>query len=94
MKPPMSKSKLDKYPFLNPDKEPLTVEKLLTYPGCEHYSLEEADAIVASIKSFTVILLEFHRNKPICIDNQLIVNLNGEAKSPKVIPLHPKNRAA
>lgn len=94
MKPSISKSRPDKYPFQNLNKEPLTVEKLLTYPSCEHYSSEEAEAIVASITSFTGILLEFHRSKSICIDNQLIVNLNDEPETPKVILLHPKNKAA
>lgn len=94
MKPSISKSRLDKYPFQNLNKEPLTVEKLLTYPGCEHYSFEEAEAIVASIKSFTGILLKFNRTKSIFIDNQLIVNLNGETETSKVIPLRPKNKAA
>jgi len=94
MKPSTSKSKPDKYPFLNPDKQSLTVEKLLSFPGCGHYSPEEAPAIVESIKSLTAILLEFHRNKSICIDNQLIVDLKGEPEISNVIPLHPKNKAA
>ncbi len=94
MKPSIPKSKPDKYPLQNPDKEPLTTEKLLTFPGCEHYSNHEASAVIESIKSLAGIFLELHRDKSICIDNQLVVDLNSEAEMPKVVPLHSKNKAA
>lgn len=43
---------------INPAKEPLTVEKLRTFPGCEHYSDEEAEQIVQTIHQFAHILFE------------------------------------
>lgn len=43
---------------INPKKEPLTVEKLRTFPGCEHYSDEEAEQVVHTIHQYALILFE------------------------------------
>ena len=43
---------------INPKKEPLTVEKLRTFPGCEHYSDEEAEQVMQTIHQFAHILFE------------------------------------
>jgi hypothetical protein len=43
---------------INPKKEPLTIEKLRTFPGCEHYSDEEAEQVVQTIHQYALILFE------------------------------------
>jgi hypothetical protein len=43
---------------INPKKEPLTIEKLRTFPGCEHYSDEEAELVVQTIHQYALILFE------------------------------------
>lgn len=43
---------------INPKKEPLSIEKLRTFPGCEHYNDEEAVAILRSIEQLTQIVFE------------------------------------
>lgn len=43
---------------INPKKEPLTVEKLRTFPGCEHYSDEETEQVVQTIHQYALILFE------------------------------------
>lgn len=94
MKLPLSGRKSEKYPFQNPSKEPLTAEKLRTFPGCEHYSLEEAEQLVRAIDQLARLLFECHQDKSICIDNQQVVNLKEEQNEPKVISLTAKNKAA
>ena len=44
--------------FINPKKEPLTIEKLREMTG-QNYSDEEAQEIVANIKALSSILIEF-----------------------------------
>jgi len=44
-------------------KDPLTVEKLRTYPGCEHYTDEQAEEIVSSIEILAEICLEYVLNE-------------------------------
>jgi hypothetical protein len=43
---------------VNPAKAPLTIEKLRTFPGCEHYSDEEAEQIVQTLHQYALILFE------------------------------------
>jgi hypothetical protein len=43
---------------INPKKEPLTIEKLRTFPGCEHYSDDEAELVVQTIHQYALILFE------------------------------------
>lgn len=78
----------------NPERQPLTVEKLLSMPGSGHYSPEEADAVVKSIQSLVAVFLEYHRQKSIYIDNQQVVYLNSKDEDLKVISLNSKNKAA
>lgn len=95
MNPSSNKSSQSaQYRFLNPNKEPLTAEKLLTFSGCEHYSPEQAAWVVENINRLACLLIEYHKNNSICIDNQLIVNLNSEPETLKVIPLNPNSKAA
>jgi hypothetical protein len=53
---------------INPKKEPLTIEKLRTFPGCEHYSDEEAEQIVQTIHQFAHILFE-------CVSQTKVITL-------------------
>jgi hypothetical protein len=61
---------------VNLHNEPLTIEKLRTFHGCGEYSDDEATQIIESIKELTEILFSY----PYCIDNQLGVYLNQDAK--------------
>lgn len=42
---------------LNPRMESLSAEKLKTFPGCEHFSPEEAEQALIEIKLLSTILL-------------------------------------
>jgi hypothetical protein len=61
----------------------LTVSKLRTYPGCEHYSDEEAEKVVQSLRQLSEIIANTPQIKNHLIDNQLVVYLSND-----------KNRAA
>ena len=43
---------------INPKRQPLTIEKLRSFPGCEHYSDEEATKILQSFEQLTTIIFE------------------------------------
>lgn len=43
---------------INPHKEPLTIEKLRTFPGCEHYTDEEAKQIIQTFDTLTKAMFE------------------------------------
>lgn len=43
---------------INPHKEPLTIEKLRTFPGCEHYTDEEAKQIIQTFDTLTRAMFE------------------------------------
>jgi hypothetical protein len=43
---------------INPKRQPLTIEKLRSFPGCEHYSDEEATKILQSFEQLTAIIFE------------------------------------
>ena len=43
---------------LNPKKQPLTIEILKTFPGCDQYSDEEATQIIQTFEQLTVIIFE------------------------------------
>lgn len=77
---------------INPKKEPLTIEKLRTFPGCENYSDEEAAAILLTIAQLTHIMFELQMAGDI-IEEQpgIIIRLN--PKQP-IISLHTNTKAA
>jgi hypothetical protein len=54
----------------------LTPEKLRSYRGCEHYTDEEAEQVISSLKKLAGILLEMPQTKNYVIDNQFVVYLN------------------
>ena len=65
---------------VNPTKQPLTVEKLRGFPGCEHYTDEEAANIVQTIDQLSLILFECIP-EPTCIDNEQVVHLERAKRS-------------
>ena len=71
---------------INTKKEPLTIEKLRTFPGCEHYSDEEALGIVQTIEQLAIILFKSIQKPPTCIDNQQVVYLEKNTGS-EIIPI-------
>jgi hypothetical protein len=83
-----------KYTVCNTKKEPLTAEKLITFPGCEHYRPEEAVKVVENINRLVLVFIDYHRHKSTCIDNQHFVDLSEEQELERVIPAKSKNKAA
>lgn len=66
---------MKKIKLINPNREPLTVDKLRELTGWNSLSDEQATNIIHSIRLFVKILYEAAKEKEsICIDNQLIVN--------------------
>jgi hypothetical protein len=78
---------------MNLHQEPLSVENLKTFSGCENYDAKEATEIVKIIRQIALVLFQCtYAEKILSIDNQLDVNVcNNEAK---VIQLKPKLKAA
>ncbi len=78
---------------MNPHQEPLTVEKLKAFSGCENYGANKATEIVKAIRQIALVLFQCaYTEKILSIDNQLDVNLfNNKAK---VIQLKPKLKVA
>ena len=68
---------------INPKKEPLTVEKLRTFPGCEHYSDEEAELVVQTIHQYALILFE-------CVSKTKVVPLPDTNKISYLNPIKKK----
>ncbi len=68
---------------INPKKEPLTVEKLRTFPGCEHYSDEEAEQVVQTIHQYALILFE-------CVSKAKVVHLPDTNKMSYLNPIKKK----
>ena len=81
--------------LLNPEFEPLTIEKLRTFKDYENTSEQEAIEILESIGQFALVVYGAVKNMPVdftnTIDNQLVVHLdrNSRTQSP-VIPIHKK----
>lgn len=68
---------------INPKKEPLTIEKLRTFPGCEHYSDEEAELVVQTIHQYALILFE-------CVSKAKVVSLPDNNKISYLNPIKKK----
>jgi hypothetical protein len=64
---------------VNSAKQPLTIEMLRSFPGCEHYTDEEAASIIQTIEQLSLILFECMPNS-ICIDNEQVVYLEQERR--------------
>jgi hypothetical protein len=68
---------------INPAKEPLTIEKLRTFPGCEHYSDEDAEQIVQSIHQFAYILFD-------CVSQTKVITLQQATSISYLNPIKKK----
>lgn len=86
--------------LINPKKEPLTPQFLKTFEGFQDISDEQAQSICVTSLLFAQILLEtIARKNSITIDNQHVVCLREENKTPVVqmntiISKPSKNKAA
>lgn len=94
MKPLDKSPNAYKYHLCNTKNEPLTAEKLITFPGCGDYKPEEAVKIVESINQLVLVFIDHSRNKSTCIDNQHFVDLARERELEKMVPVKSKNKAA
>jgi hypothetical protein len=83
-----------KYHLRNTKKEPLTAEKLITFPGGEHYRPEEAAKVVESINQLVLVFIDYNRRKSTCIDNQHFVDLAKEQELKRIFPVKSKNKVA
>ena len=86
---------IDKPKLLNPEFEPLTIEKLRTFKGYENTSEEQAVEILEPIGQFALALYGAVKNVTVNntnkIDNQLVVHLNRDSRiQSAVIPIHKK----
>jgi hypothetical protein len=86
---------INKPKLLNPEFEPLTIEKLRTFKDYENTSEQEAIEILESIGQFALLLYGAVKNMPFnntnTIDNQLVVHLNRDSGiQSTVIPIHKK----
>ena len=61
-----------------------TPEWLRSFKGCEHYSDEEAIAVIDSLNQLASILLRNASQKLRDIDNQQVVYLNNEKQHQKL----------
>ena len=78
---------------INPKKQPLTIEKLRSFPGCEHYSDEEAAGIIQSFGKLTSIAFEtITYNQSPCSSESEIVYLKSNNQLPQIT--EPNNKAA
>lgn len=68
---------------INPKKESLTIEKLSTFPGCAHYSDEEAEQVVQTIHQYALILFE-------CVSKTKVVRLPDTNKISYLNPIKKK----
>lgn len=60
----------------------LTPAELRNYPGLENLSDEEAEKALETIYDLTAIIFEIHcYEESICVDNQLVVDLNQQKKA-------------
>ena len=86
---------INKPKLLNPEFEPLTIEKLRTFKGYENTGDGEAAEILESIRQLAFVLYGAVKNTPVnstnIIDNQLVVHLDRDSgiQSP-VIPIYKK----
>ena len=78
---------------INPKKQTLTIEKLRSFPGCEHYSDEEAASIIKSFEQLTAIAFEnITSRQRHCSYESQIVNLESNNQLPQIT--EPKSKAA
>jgi DNA invertase Pin-like site-specific DNA recombinase len=72
---------MEKIKLINPQRQPLTIEKLRELTGWHDLSDEQATNVIHSIRLFVKILYEaVKKEETICIDNQLVVNFEDNPK--------------
>jgi hypothetical protein len=78
---------------INPKKQPLTIEKLRSFPGCEHYSDEEAAGIIQCFQQLTGIAFETitYGQSP-CSSESQVVHLDSKDQLPQIT--EPNSKAA
>lgn len=57
--------------FINPKKEPLTIERLKKFKGMEHLSNAELDEALVGIKTLSTLLIEFLKENQEANNNEL-----------------------
>ena len=78
---------------INPKKQPLTIEKLRSFPGCEHYNDEEAAVIIQSFQQLTTIAFEtITYRQSSCSSESESVYLENTDKLPQIT--EPNSKAA
>jgi hypothetical protein len=78
---------------INPKRQPLTIEKLRSFPGCDHYSDEEANNIIKSFEQLTAIIFEATTSgQNLCSSEGQVVYLS-DNNQPTQIP-EPLSKAA
>lgn len=78
---------------INPKRQPLTIEKLRSFPGCEHYSDEEAAGIIQSFEQLTAIIFDATvTGQDLCSSEGQVVYLS-DNNQPTQIP-EPLTKAA
>jgi hypothetical protein len=78
---------------INPKRQPLTIEKLRSFTGCEHYSDEEAACIIQSFEQLTAIIFDATAsNQNLCGSEGQIVYLDKNNQQAQIT--EPLNKAA
>lgn len=78
---------------INSKKLVITIEKLRSFPGCEHYSDEEAANVIQSFEQLTAIIFDATTSKQnLCRTDEQVVYLN-DNNQPSQIP-EPLSKAA
>jgi hypothetical protein len=71
---------------INPKREPLTIEKLRSFPGCEYYSDEEAESIIQSFEQLTAIVFEaITSGQNLCSSDQQVVYLEDNTQPTQIL---------
>jgi hypothetical protein len=70
---------------INPKRQPLTIEKLRSFPGCDHYTDEEAAGIIQSFQQLTAIVFEATTCGQNSCDSDLqVVHLESNNQLPQI----------
>lgn len=79
----------------NPRQEPVTIDRLRSYPGCEHYNDDQAAEILDLLNQLALIVLGLEGQKETtCIDNQQVVHLDQDDGQDCVPISSTQNKAA
>jgi hypothetical protein len=86
---------LEKHPFYNPERIPLTIEKLKQFPGFTQMDDSTLDSALQSINELAETLKEWMALQKIhSIDNQLFVYLISENATDDVLQVIDKENQA